>query len=187
MRPVICLIQRLYVRLHGSKVRVDRRTLLRVLHYSFQNASSARCRAALKERLAADTLRTSHSYKCRSTSMINQSSSKRAKSTVDRWFMTKIFLSLFQFSLSFQLFRMMKFYSFLVGVVLNMAEEASKKVYVSDIVVYWKYNYLFVVQRIFLFARFSIFKEKFLLPFVLLLHFYRDCISSCTPLRWRYL
>lgn len=30
---------------------------------------------------------------------------------------------------------MMKFYSFLVGVVLNMAEEASKKVYVSDIVV----------------------------------------------------
>lgn len=44
-------------------------------------------------------------------------------------------LSLFQFSLSFQLFRMMKFYSFLVGVVLNMAEEASKKVYVSDIVV----------------------------------------------------
>lgn len=69
-------------------------------------------------------------------------------------------LSLFQFSLSFQLFRMMKFYSFLV--VLNMVEEASKKVYVSDIVVYWKYNYLFVVQRIFLFARFSIFKEKFL-------------------------
>lgn len=137
MRPVICLIQRLYVRLHGSKVRVDRRTLLRVLHYSFQNASSARCRAALKERLAADTLRTSHSYKCRSTSMINQSSSKRAKSTVDRWSMTEIFLSLslFQFSLSFQLFRMMKFYSFLVGVVLNMAEEASKKVYVSDIVV----------------------------------------------------
>lgn len=64
-------------------------------------------------------------------------------------------LSLFQFSLSFQLFRMMKFYSFLV--VLNMVEEASKKVYVSDIVVYWKYNYLFVVQRIFLFARFSIF------------------------------
>lgn len=94
MRPVICLIQRLYVRLHGSKVRVDRRTLLRVLHYSFQNASSARCRAALKERLAADTLRTSHSYKCRSTSMINQSSSKRAKSTVDRWSMTKISLSL---------------------------------------------------------------------------------------------
>lgn len=64
-------------------------------------------------------------------------------------------LSLFQFSLLFQLFRMMKFYSFLV--VLNMVEEASKKVYVSDIVVYWKYNYLFVVQRIFLFARFSIF------------------------------
>lgn len=54
MRPVICLIQRLYVRLHGSKVRVDRRTLLRVLHYSFQNASSAQCRTALK-RLAADT------------------------------------------------------------------------------------------------------------------------------------
>lgn len=42
-------------------------------------------------------------------------------------------LSLFQFSLSFQLFRMMKFYSFLV--VLNMVEEASKKVYVSDIVI----------------------------------------------------
>lgn len=48
MRPVICLIQRLYVRLHGSKVRVDRRTLLRVLHYSFQNASSAQCRTPLK-------------------------------------------------------------------------------------------------------------------------------------------
>lgn len=135
MRPVICLIQRLYVRLHGSKVRVDRRTLLRVLHYSFQNASSARCRAALKERLAADTLRTSHSYKCRSTSMINQSSSKRVRNRlwiVDPW-RRSLSLSLFQFSLSFQLFRMMKFYSFLV--VLNMVEEASKKVYVSDIVV----------------------------------------------------
>lgn len=44
MRRVICLIQRLYVRLHGSKVRAERGTLLRVLHYSFQNASSAQCR-----------------------------------------------------------------------------------------------------------------------------------------------
>lgn len=161
MRPVICLIQRLYVRLHGSKVRVDRRTLLRVLHYSFQNASSARCRAALKERLAADTLRTSHSYKCRSTSMINQSSSKRVRNRlwiVDPW---RRSLSL---SLSLSIFT-------LVSIVSNdeilffFSGRCSKhgRRSIKESICFWyccfggKYNYLFVVQRIFLFARFSIF------------------------------
>lgn len=72
-------------------------------------------------------------------------------------------LSLFQFSLSFQLFRMMKFYSFLV--VLNMVEEASKKVYVSDIVISMENIIIYrsISKDIFIRSVFNFsFKEKFL-------------------------
>lgn len=52
VRRVICLIQRLYIRLHGAKVSVvDQRTptLPRILHYSFQDASRALNAVRIKE------------------------------------------------------------------------------------------------------------------------------------------
>lgn len=96
-------------------------------------------------------------------------------------------LSLFQFSLSFQLFRMMKFYSFLV--VLNMVEEASKKVYVSDIVVSVESIIIYLSFKGYFYSLgFQFLRKNFSSictspPFLSGLHI----LSSCTPLRWRYL